>query len=368
MIEDIEVEVSEYAKFINPRNGVHYAFLEMPIENLQTLVPKGAKWGSKNEVYDDEGELISYDQKNVEEFIMQRRDSLDGTKTVINLAAKERPTLRQKGVTQSDLEDWNAYAEAVWGLGIDHWMTIPEFQALITSEEYNDTEEQIQFTENGTLSDKQLDIYRTQEIMNQKLNYSVEQVDEACAEQLEGKESIDEGWDDITGSLIARRLDSTAGKLNYNHDENTITMQSGGSITNTADRLMFNFQKLHKIKTNGVFRLHTHWEQTSTDKIEWTIQYRKQSNGAQKTTPWITVYANSDDDSVWVYSSGTLNNITKLVEVDLSDVSISGTVQFRLARTDSTGTDIEATFVDAHYNTDQARGSIDEFEKTPQCQ
>lgn len=185
----------------------------------------------------------------------------------------------------------------------------------------------------------------------------------ALNQQLHGDPSETDGWDDLTGSLIARRLDSTVGKLNYNLAENTITMQSGGSITSTADRLIFNFQKLHKIKTAGEFRLHTHWEQTSSNQIEWTIQYRKQSNGVAKTTAWTTVTANSVDDSVWAYTSGTLNQITKLCTVDLSDVSISGTVQFRLARTDSTAGDIEAAFVDAHYNTDQSRGSREEFVK-----
>lgn len=198
-----------------------------------------------------------------------------------------------------------------------------------------------------------------------KLNKFTSEIINAINQQYDGVSAENEGWDDITGSLIARRLDSTSGKLNYNLEENTITMQSGGSITNRSDRLIFNFQKLHKIKTDGEFRLHTHWEQVSSNQIEWTIQYRKQSNGAAKTTAWTTVTANSVDDSVWPYTSGTLNQITKLCTVDLSDVSISGTVQFRLCRTDSTSGDIEAAFVDAHYNTDQERGSRAEFEKNP---
>ena len=38
-------------------------------------------------------------------------------------------------------------------------------------------------------------------------------------------------------------------------------------------------------------------------------------------------------------------------------------VEFRLARTDTAAGDIEATFVDAHYNVDQERGSRQEYVK-----
>jgi len=156
-------------------------------------------------------------------------------------------------------------------------------------------------------------------------------------------------WDDIVGSLIARRLESTVGRLQYNYDENTITMQDGGSITANADRLMFNFQYPHAATVDGMMNVHIHWEQTSTDQIEWTLQYRIQSNFADKDETWTTCTSNSVDDSVGVYSgSGTFNQITRLCDIDMTGATISATVQFRLARTDSTGSDIEATFVDAH--------------------
>ncbi len=159
-------------------------------------------------------------------------------------------------------------------------------------------------------------------------------------------------WDDVVGSLVARRLESTSGKLNYNWSENTITMQSGGNITNTSDRLMFSQQFPHKARLGSEMRLHIHWEQVSTNKIVWSGQYRIQSNGAAKTTGWTNFSANSTDDSVFPYVSGTFNQITELVQVDMTGASISATLEFRLARTDTTSGDIEATFVDSHYEID----------------
>ncbi|MHA1447970.1 MAG: hypothetical protein ACTSP4_00920 [Candidatus Hodarchaeales archaeon] len=190
------------------------------------------------------------------------------------------------------------------------------------------------------------------------------QANDAINEQYDGDPCVKVGWDDLVGSLIARRLESTSGKLQYNYTENSITMESSGSIGNNTDRLIFNFQKPHGMSDNETMNLHVHWEQVTTNKIEFTLQYRVQSNNAVKNTTWTTVIRNSDDNSAFTYpGSGTFNQITKLAEIDLSSASISSTIQFRLARTDSTSGDIEATFVDAHIPYDQDRGSRQEYIK-----
>lgn len=169
-------------------------------------------------------------------------------------------------------------------------------------------------------------------------------------------------WDDLVGSLIGRRLSSVAGKVDYNWAENTITMQPGGVITTTNDLIIFNYQYPHACITDGEMRLHIHWEQPNANQVEWTLDYRIQSNGSAKTTAWTRVTANSTDDSVFTYVSGTLNQITELATIDMTGAGISATVQFRLARTDVTATDIEAVFVDAHVLRDTG-GSRTEYTK-----
>ncbi len=169
-------------------------------------------------------------------------------------------------------------------------------------------------------------------------------------------------WDDLVGSLVARRLESTTGKLQYNYAENSIEMQSGGSITNTADRLISNLQKPHGAKVDSEMRLHIHWEQKSSNTIEFTTQYRIQQNGKNKNTTWTTITRTSTANSVFTYTSGTLNQITLLAEIDLSGAPLSSTVQLRVARTDSTAGSIEATFIDAHIEYDM-NGSRQEYVK-----
>ena len=159
-------------------------------------------------------------------------------------------------------------------------------------------------------------------------------------------------WDDIVGSLVNRRLTSTSGRLDYDYDENTIKMQNNGSVSSANDRLMFSFQYPHASKSDGDMRLHIHWEQTDTVTKEFTVQYRIQKNNATKTTVWTTVVVDSNDNNVFTYTSGTLNQITELTDIDMTGGGISATVQFRLARTDGSSGDIYATFVDAHVERD----------------
>jgi len=169
-------------------------------------------------------------------------------------------------------------------------------------------------------------------------------------------------WDDIVQSLVASRLESVVGKLKYNYDNNSITMESGGLITNSIDRLIMNSQYPHAAIIDGEMQLHIHWEQTDAVAREFTVEYRIQKNGQDKTTAWTQVVINSNTNNVFSYSSGTLMQITNLVNVDMTDAGISATVQFRIARTDVVLGDIEAHFVDSHVERDM-NGSREPFVK-----
>ena len=170
-------------------------------------------------------------------------------------------------------------------------------------------------------------------------------------------------WDDVVNSLIGKRLYDNAGKVDYNYTENAIKFQPGGVMATTKDRVIFNLQYPHGAKANGSMRLHIHWEQNSTDKIIFTVQYRIQSNGAVKETSWTEVSANSDDNNVFTYpGSGDFVNIMELANIDMTGAGISATVQFRIARTDSTASNVLVTFADAHVEYDM-NGSHEEYVK-----
>ncbi len=169
-------------------------------------------------------------------------------------------------------------------------------------------------------------------------------------------------WDDITGSLVARRIEYGTGKLNYNYANNSISIDKNGSITNSADTLIFNFQIKHNAKLDSIMSLHIHYEQESTTDREFTVKYRIQKNGQSKETLWVTTVIPIIANNVFSYTSGTINQIAKLVNVDLTGANISDMVQFQLCRTDSNSGILEATFIDAHYEIDSL-GSRQEFVK-----
>ena len=166
-------------------------------------------------------------------------------------------------------------------------------------------------------------------------------------------------WEDVQESLIGKRLAATSGKVDYDYDENRVKFERNGSISTTNDRIAFNIQLPHAAKDSEL-RVHMHFEDTGLAGT-FTIRYRIQSNGQARTTSWTTTTANTSN-AVFTYSSGTLNNLLSLVNIDLTGTGLSDVVQIQVARTDSTSGDIYATFIDAHYEVD-AFGSDTEFTK-----
>ena len=170
-------------------------------------------------------------------------------------------------------------------------------------------------------------------------------------------------WDDLVGDVISKKLSSTTGKLDYNWTENSMKFQSGGSISTAADRLTWNVQKMHKVKEDSQLYYHIHYEQSDATIREFTMQYRIQGNGEAKTTEWTQISAVTEENNlVFPYTSGTLNQILKFDPIDWSEVGISSTVNFRLARTDSESGDVYVSFVDGHVEID-SWGSNQEYIK-----
>ena len=173
------------------------------------------------------------------------------------------------------------------------------------------------------------------------------------------------GFDDLAGSISGIQLDTTRGKVDVEWGESSFKFEPSGSLATTRDRVQLNLQKMHSVKKDSSLRMHIHWEQSSTDAVVWSMQYRIQGNGAAKTTAWSTPEnfpVATASNNVFTYTSGTLNQITKLSVIDWSDEMISSTVQIRLARTDSVAGNVFATFIDGHVLYDQ-HGSNDEYSK-----
>jgi len=115
----------DYSKF-NKSNGLPYAFVELTSDQMQTTIPVGAKWGTK-----DDGT-----QKTIDEFVIMRTWNLNGSKCLILLCAMEAPTMRQYPVNTNDLDDWATYLSAILGISCDNWLTNSEYLKRTESGEY----------------------------------------------------------------------------------------------------------------------------------------------------------------------------------------------------------------------------------------
>lgn len=169
-------------------------------------------------------------------------------------------------------------------------------------------------------------------------------------------------WDDVIGSLIAKKLTAVTGKVDYNWDEITITFEPNGDIDTEADVLFFNVQIPHAQRVNSPLDLHIHWEQDSAVDRDLEIHYRIQHNGQLKTTTWTEATVSLLDDTKFTYTSGTLNQISDLIHIPSTGIGISAVVQFKIARTDNNAGDLEATFIDIHVEKDTI-GSRSEYVK-----
>ena len=170
-------------------------------------------------------------------------------------------------------------------------------------------------------------------------------------------------WDDIVGDALGKSLYSTAGKIDYDWDENALIFQPSGNITNKADRIVWNVQKMHKVKENSELRYHIHFDKTADILNEFTLQYRIQNNGQAKNLTWTTLTTTTEvANEVFPYVSGTINQIVKFAPIDWSSVGISSTVNFRLARTDGIAGNLLVTFIDGHVEID-SDGSNQEWMK-----
>lgn len=178
-------------------------------------------------------------------------------------------------------------------------------------------------------------------------------------------------WRDMVGDLFGKRLSTTSGGVDYDYDNNAIKFQSGGSIANKNDRVGANSQINHEFKvgTGITFKPHIHWFQeivsgAISGAFVLTMQYRLQRNGMAKQASWTTVTLTAGIDDIFDFTGevdGTYNQLTKFPDITV-DCSVSDTIQFRVARTDSLSGDMLVYFMDMHGEVDSF-GSDEEITK-----
>ncbi|MHA1370478.1 MAG: hypothetical protein ACTSRA_12295 [Promethearchaeota archaeon] len=179
-------------------------------------------------------------------------------------------------------------------------------------------------------------------------------------------------WKDLEKPLFGRRIDTSAGKLDYNYTKLGVDFPTGIDITNNTHCLLFTYQINHEIKLDGQFWLHCHWWQEQAATPNWWLKYRICKNGYDAGS-WIQLAWN---ENVETYSSGTILQMTKFPVIDLAPLNLGLSDHIQMAFTRDDGNDsglfsgsdgisgsVCCISVDAHVQVD-SNGSRTELSKT----
>ena len=182
-------------------------------------------------------------------------------------------------------------------------------------------------------------------------------------------------WDDLSNAIIAARLDTSSGRLDYDYFNGGVNFNSNARYPDEPVVIPIQFPHKQLYGTGAVLRPHFHWLQQQSARPNMLLGYKKTNYGS--TTTFETDFTNytllAPDSDVFTYTGGTLAQITRFPEIDVSDVTISGSVDFALFRDSANasglfaGSDPVASDVTIKYNDSHAKfdmlGSREEFTK-----
>ena len=114
----------------NDRILVGYAFVECPVEFLDTPIPQPALDMVYGVSADEEGnETHRVTEKVLKDFTLQTAMSLDCTKAIVLLGAREFEVGRMEAVNADDLASWEAYLTP-YGFDSSKWLSREQALAL----------------------------------------------------------------------------------------------------------------------------------------------------------------------------------------------------------------------------------------------
>ena len=111
--------------------------------------------------------------------------------------------------------------------------------------------------------------------------------------------------DDMIQPLMGKKLDTSAGKLDYDWQQKAIKVADSTSISNDTHKIHYSFQIPHKAVLDAFAHFHVHWIQSSSDVPNLWMRYRFWKNGGEAGS-WTE---QALDLQAKTYSSGTIINV-----------------------------------------------------------
>lgn len=182
-------------------------------------------------------------------------------------------------------------------------------------------------------------------------------------------------WDDLSAAIIAARLDTASGRLDYDYFNGGVNFNSNARYPDEPVVIPIQMRHRALIGAGQVFRPHIHWLQEQAAIPNFLLGYKKINNGSSQTVE--TDFSNYTfsvlSSHAFTYTSGTLAQLSSFPEIDMSDLTISAQVNIVLFRdttnvstlfagVDPVAADVIVTYQDQHVLFD-GDGSRQEFIK-----
>lgn len=175
-------------------------------------------------------------------------------------------------------------------------------------------------------------------------------------------------WDDLKESAIARNLDTTSGRIDYNFTEATVDFADNARYAAT-EQLTMAMQMSHSYKFGSDMEPHVHWIQNQDAVPNWLMEYRVIQNGGAVSPTFLAAICS---EQIFTYTSGTILQICEFPLIaGVSDLSFSvdvkiyrdtGNTSGLFAGVDPYTGAASLKFFDIHYMKDTI-GSREEFVK-----
>ena len=180
-------------------------------------------------------------------------------------------------------------------------------------------------------------------------------------------------WDDLSGALAGARLDTASGRLDIDWFNGGVNFNSNARYP--EEPVIIPIQAKHSmvIGTGAVFRPHFHWLELQAAIPNMLLGYKLTNYGSLTTfeTDWSNYTFSIPSSNVWTWASGCLAQITRFPEVDISSLTISGSIDVVLFRdsanvsglfagVDPVAADVTIKYNDGHVKHDMigSRGEI----------
>ena len=181
-------------------------------------------------------------------------------------------------------------------------------------------------------------------------------------------------WNDIVQPLFGKRLDVSAGKVDYDFTNIGVSFADSCTTTNDSHMIHFGYQITHEFKLDGKMHFHVHWLQAQSDNPNWWMKWRFVQNG-KAVGSWTEAAMTGN---AFTYTSGTIMQISTFPEIDLStavggELGVSDFVDVQFTRDTTNGSglfsgsdpvsgSVTIKGADPHLEVDRA-GSRDEYIK-----